>query len=83
MHSEGIIFVRLRLPVWPYVQRKDICGVAMVAALMLLAVALSASYGRFIGSHVANPDWPCYYGPKGTICSLTSPLGHPPAALKS
>jgi hypothetical protein len=76
--------VRLRLPVWPYLERRDICGIVMAAVAVLLAVVLSASYGRFIGSHVTNPDWPCSYGPKGTICSLTSfPLGHPPAPSKS
>ena len=73
--------MRLRLPVWPHVQRQDICGIVMAAAFVLLALALSASYGRFIGTHVADPDWPCSYGPKGTTCSLTGfPLGHLRAA---
>jgi hypothetical protein len=61
------------------VQRSDICGVLVAAAIVLLGVALSAYYGRFIGTHVADPYWPCYYGPKGTTCAATSfPVEHEP-----
>ncbi|MBZ9799287.1 hypothetical protein [Mesorhizobium sp. ES1-4] len=63
----------LRLPVLPYLERRDICGIAIMAAVVLLTLTFEAWQGRFIGSHLGDPNYPCSYGPKGTICALTNP----------
>jgi len=39
--------------------------ILIVVAGLVVAVAW---YGRQTGEHLADPNWPCFYGPKGVNC---------------
>lgn len=52
--------------------RRDVGGIVIAVVFVLLALAFVAWQGNFIGTHVTDPNWPCFYGPKGTVCSSTN-----------
>ncbi|MGX5800664.1 hypothetical protein ACWGS9_05400 [Bradyrhizobium sp. Arg314] len=64
--------LRLRRFIRPRLQRGDASGIALAVAFMLVFLAFTGWYGRFIGSHLADGDPSCGFGPRGTVCSLTS-----------
>lgn len=56
----------------PHVRRGDVLGSALAVVLVALFLVFLAWHGRFIGSHLAEGDPSCVFGPKGTTCALTS-----------
>lgn len=42
----------------------------MLILLVVMGFAVWVFWqGRQTGTHMADPNWPCYYGPKGVVCN--------------
>ena len=58
--KRGLMWLELRKP--------DLPGVALILIVVAGLVVSVAWYGRQTGEHLADPNWPCFYGPKGVNC---------------
>lgn len=57
-----------RGPVWLGLRRQDLAGAVLILLVVVGFAAWVFWHGRQTGMHMADPNWPCYYGPKGVVC---------------
>lgn len=60
--------LRKKIPIWLETRRQDLPGALFILIVLAAVVVGIAWYGRQTGEHLADPNWPCFYGPKGIAC---------------
>lgn len=60
--------IRKSVSIWLAMRRRDLPGTVFILIVLAAVVVGIAWYGRQTGEHLADPKWPCFYGPKGVAC---------------